>query len=436
MTNYTRATVMQLSEHLHLCMVKAINTALSVRLGADWFTAFKEYDSKEPIPVLEKDYTSVNSMDMQSCFKFFRYREEYAKIVFAHYGHNFYQNTEDAIKATNQLRTLLDNLIRNVRNYLYAHASANMVENGSDTSLRYSVYGANEAVNDMLKLAGFFDKVYDSNGASYYSRMLDLTQKTKSSFYPINATIKKEKLKVDSGVFITACSKLNIPVSTDRNGELVFSSSNYAGDLAQITLFLNKSKKGRKAFVFIIFVLIIAITVAAILVLKPWDKNKENKKEDNTTTSQSEKPTKENTKSESTSVPAETPTEKPTETLTEKPTETLTENYMYGEVTEDEFTMKIDQEHDDHITIYYENGGNQILLATMPSCFIVETESGNHLSCQLDSFKTIAPYTSDKVELYFDNIDEKIVSVSTDIASVINGQLKPTRTVTIPVEYK
>lgn len=289
MRTYTRAVVMQMSEYLHLCMVKAIDTALTDRIGRDWFVQFQTFDMSQPIPVLEKEYTGVNSMDLQSCFKFFRYRDDYAKIVFEYFGHNFFSDTADATKAMNQLNSLLDNLIRNVRNYLYAHASANLVEKGSDTSLRYSVYGANEAVNDMLKFAGFFDKVADNYGKTYYQKMHDLSEKMDSYYYSVEDTVKKEKLRVSSGEFVTACSQLNIPISTTKTGELLFSSANYAGDLAQITLCLNKikSRKSRKALIIIILILLVVLGALA-LVFALSDKNSNNGQDTNSTAVTSE----------------------------------------------------------------------------------------------------------------------------------------------------
>ena len=112
MNTYERKTVVQISEQLHICMVKAIDTAMSKLAGEDWFASFKAYDSNQDIPILDKSQTSVNRMDLQACLKFFRYREDYAKIVFEYFGHNFYEDSDDAKKAQLLLNQRLDNLIK------------------------------------------------------------------------------------------------------------------------------------------------------------------------------------------------------------------------------------------------------------------------------------------------------------------------------------
>lgn len=243
MNTYERKTVVQISEQLHICLVKAIDTALSERFGEGWFSGFCEFDYAQDIPILDKSHTSVSRMDFQACLKFLRYREEYAKIVFEYYGYNFYFDTDDAKKAQRLLNQRLENLIHNVRNYLFAHASATMVEAGRDDSMRYSVYGADEAVSDMLKLASFFSEVTDDEGNSYYLKMQDLSRP--SVRYSALDAIKSEKLKIDIGTFVVACNQLDIPIATEPGGDIKFYTSNYEGDIARIKLKLySEDKKG------------------------------------------------------------------------------------------------------------------------------------------------------------------------------------------------
>lgn len=430
MKTYNRSAVMQLSEHLHLCMVKAIDTALTDRIGANWFSQFKEFDFAQQIPVLEKEYTNVNSMDLQSCFKFFRYRDDYAKIVFEYYGHNFFLQTDDAIKAQNQLNNLLDNLIRNVRNYLYAHASATMVESGVDSSLRYSVYGATEAVNDMLKFAGFFDKVTDNDGISYYRKMLNVSHKTNVHAFSIIDTIKKNNLKVSNNDFISACQNFNIPVSTNDDGALVFSTSNYEGDLAKIALYLKennirKKKKILIPLVIVIILIICAVITALILFLKddPSDKSPESAKSDESI--------------------SHSDTEIEEEVNEESDDLSIDDEYIYGTGTNYELTLTVNQTPSDDITIFCENGANHINLgwSIKDVYFIIETESGNFRSAKLNKFtdRNIVPYETRELEIKADVLDgERIVSISCDNFCLLDQDGLPTGDpfeIYIPIEY-
>ncbi len=428
MNNYSRYDVMQISEYLHLCMVKAIDTALSNRVGADWFAKFKKIDSKKEKHILKEHYTSAQSMDLQSCFKFFKHGSDYAKIVFEFYGNNFYLQNQDAQQAEKQLQFLLNNLMNNVRNEVCAHASANMIENG-ESSVRYSVYGYNEAVNDMIKFASFFKQVLDSDGVSYYQKMLSMTQVKNS--YSIADTIRCENLKADIGTFVTACNKLNIGITTGANGELLFISSNYSGDLAQITLLLNRnqSKKSKTALIVIIAV-IIAIVGAVALIVGLSGK-------DDTNNAQ---PDYNHTNVQSTTATSASGTDAQTQNETQPATTPQSNGtHMYGEASYEGLTFKVDQEQDDKIILYYENNSTVTYSfgwGGQSSNFIIETESGKYKSDQYASRinNYVNPGDSGKISLEYGDIDERIVSLTCD--NIYEAYKPFIGTVTIPIEYK
>lgn len=246
MSNNTRNSASALADKLHICLVKAINIALTERAGEDWFEKFRDYDSNQDIPILDKSQISVKRMDLQACLKFFRYRGDYSKIVFEYFGHNFYVDTDDARKAQLLLNQRLDNLIHNARNYLFAHAGASMVEAGKDDSIRYSVYGASEAVNDMLKLASFFSAVTDDEGKSYYIQMQKMSEPSKS--YSISETISSEGMDISVGAFAEVCNKLGIKVATSKDGAMSFESGNYGGDIAKIKLYISENFKNESRY--------------------------------------------------------------------------------------------------------------------------------------------------------------------------------------------
>ncbi len=241
-----RNVAVKLTEELHICLVKSINAALTERVGEDWFDSFREYDSNQTIPVLDKNHTSVNRLDLQACLKFLRYRSDYAKIVFEYYGYNFYLETDDSRKAQLLLNQRLDNLIHNVRNYMFAHASAQMVEEGVDNSIRSTVYGVKEAVDDMLKLAGFFSDVKADDGESYYEKMKAMA--SPSGSYPIKAAISKENMDLSVGTFAEICNRIGIRVSTSKDGSMNFESGNYEGDIARIKLFVSQNMGSERKY--------------------------------------------------------------------------------------------------------------------------------------------------------------------------------------------
>lgn len=241
MSELSLNTVADISRQLHVCLAKAINTAMIQSAGEGWFEEFRKNDRTQAKPVLESEHTSVNRMDLQACLKFLRFRKTQANAVFAHFGYDFSAKTEDTEKAERMLNQLLDNIIHNVRNHLVAHVNADMVEGGGDDSLRYSVYGPKEAANDMLRLAEFFRIITDDQGVSIYAKMQQLAQPTDA--YSVAETLKKENIKLSVGAFVELCNKNNMEVVTGKNGEMYFHSSNYEGDIAKLKLYISKNFK-------------------------------------------------------------------------------------------------------------------------------------------------------------------------------------------------
>lgn len=241
MSELSLQAVADISRQLHVCLAKAINTAMIQSAGEDWFEEFRKNDRNQTKPVLESEHTSVNRMDLQACLKFLRFRKIQSNAVFAHYGYDFSAKTEDTEKAERMLNQLLDNIIHNVRNHLVAHVNADMVASGGDDSLRYSVYGPKEAANDMLRLAEFFRSITDEDGVSIYAKMQQLAQPTEA--YSVAETLKKENIKLSVGAFVELCNKNNMEVVTGKNGEMYFHSSNYEGDIAKLKLYISNNFK-------------------------------------------------------------------------------------------------------------------------------------------------------------------------------------------------
>lgn len=246
MNNISLKTLSEMSNLLHVCLAKAIDIAMTEKSGENWLESFRDYDRKQRDPVLEDAHTSVNKMDLQACLKFLRFRDDYANIVFDYFGYNFFDKSEDAKTAKLLMQRLLDSLIHNVRNHLLAHASSNMVEGGSDDSMRFSLYGTKEAANDCLRLAQVFEKVTDDNGVSFYTKMVRLTE-TKQA-YSISEILKHENLPLSAGMFVEICNKHKISVVTGENGEMFFLSSNYDGDIAKVKLYVKENYRSTNTY--------------------------------------------------------------------------------------------------------------------------------------------------------------------------------------------
>lgn len=246
MNNVSLKTVSEMTNLLHVCLAKAIDMAMTEKSGENWFESFKDYDSKQKDPVLESSHTSVNKMDLQSCLKFLRYRDDYSNIVFDYFGYNFFDKSEDSKTAKLLMQRLLDSLIHNVRNRLLAHASTNMVNGGTDDDMRFSIYGPKEAANDCLRLAQVFEKVTDESGVSFYAKMVKLAEAKQE--YSVPETIKSAGLVLSTGTFVEICNKNNISVVTGENGEMFFLSSNYDGDIAKIKLYVKENYRSTQTY--------------------------------------------------------------------------------------------------------------------------------------------------------------------------------------------
>ena len=501
MSEYSRATVVSVVEKLHVCLAKAIDAALTNRVGANWFEQFKAAEAAEEKPIVTSKNTSALSMDLQACLKILRMRETMAKIVFEYYGHNFFGDNEDAKTAKLILNQRLNNLIHNIRNDIYAHAGADMVETGEGGSLRHSVYGTKEAVDDMIKTAFFFKTITDSSGVSYYDMMLKATRVSKkysvsetvtkenmgiptgvfveicnavrlkietdeagnmsflsenyegdvakiklyisqnfsnSRWYTVSEVIEKESMKVDEGKVVVACQSLSIPVSTDINGNLVFSSSNYSGDVARIKLAIGgKAVAGNSKKTVWIVLAVLALLVVGIVVfvvaLGGNDRGREKSKDSKTasvvttTQAQKEEVTDNNTAVNGEVEPSETqpvvtePVTVETKPVSKKP---LKERTIQGEGSFEEMYFTVDQLHSGKIYLNYENKTQDRTtyafgFAMSEIQFYLETASGKELNCVLTSrnnsdivSKKVAPGEMGKIYLDFKNVDEEIVKIS------------------------
>lgn len=176
---------------LTVCLAKAIDRALSDRLGREWFADFAQDDAKEKVSnrITKNGQTSVRDLDLQALLKFLRFRSVLANQVLGYYGLFDGMDSFAADAQIQQFNGLLDRLINDFRNRIEAHSRAADIEKELSGQGLNRIYGYEEAVQDMYKLAQIFADVKDSNGVAYYKRIAALTDRKKKRFAVIAAAV-------------------------------------------------------------------------------------------------------------------------------------------------------------------------------------------------------------------------------------------------------
>lgn len=252
---------------------------------------------------------------------------------------------------------------------------------------------------------------------------------TQTESYSVTSTIKKENLKATTGSFVEVCQKLQIPVSSDSTGNLLFSTSNYSGDVARIKLALGgKSSKSTGKIILIVAVIAVLLSIIMLLagvlgfsVIKGFgnNKNTEEGKADSGYSQQVDDSAVEEEK-----IPVET----------KKP-----DVYIVGEADYCGATFSIDQKVGNTITINYENGDTEMMVGAYQFPLItVETESDT-LTCELTQFISMRKSSNGSFDVVFTELSEADVIESVTIEPIYiqnNGFMSPQgESVTIDIEY-
>ena len=78
---------LQAKDLLTVCLAKAIDTALTEKLGEHWFTEFCREDAQDPkYAIVNKGQNGTGDMDLQALLKILRRRERFAEQVLQYYG--------------------------------------------------------------------------------------------------------------------------------------------------------------------------------------------------------------------------------------------------------------------------------------------------------------------------------------------------------------
>lgn len=198
---------------LTVCLAKAVDRALADRLGQQWFADFAQSDAKEKVGsrITKNGQTSVRDLDLQALLKLLRYRRELANQVLDYYGLFDGMDAFASDAQIQQFNGLLDRLINDFRNRIEAHSRAADIEKELSGQGLNRIYGYEEAVQDMYKLARIFAEVKDSNGVAYYQRIAALTTgKKKKWIFAVVAAVAATVALIVGAVLLNGGNDTNV----------------------------------------------------------------------------------------------------------------------------------------------------------------------------------------------------------------------------------
>lgn len=177
---------------LTVCLAKAVDQAMTAQAGPDWFTEFAQADAlmKMNLRITKPGQMTVQDMDLQALLKLLRFRSGLTHQVLTYHG--FFRGLDTIAKDAQmgQLNQLLDRLMVDFRNRIEAHSRAADIEQEISGNGLNRIYGYEEAVQDMLRLARLFPTVCDAKGVSYCHHIESLTKpKKKTRWLPIVAIL-------------------------------------------------------------------------------------------------------------------------------------------------------------------------------------------------------------------------------------------------------
>jgi len=195
---------------LTVCLAKAIDKALSSQ--QNWFADFVQADAREKVSnrITKAGQTSVRDLDLQALLKLLRFRSALANQVLTYYGVFDGMDVFAADAQIQQFNALLDRLINDFRNRIEAHSRAADIEKELSGQGPNRIYGYEEAVQDMYKLAQIFADVKDSSGVAYYRRIAALMKNKKKRLAVVLASVLAAVLLIGGAVLIGGIGDNNV----------------------------------------------------------------------------------------------------------------------------------------------------------------------------------------------------------------------------------
>ena len=162
-----RETATKVQDLLTLCLADAIDGALRVVRGNQWFQVFRQEESEKPPAhmIVRNFHESVADCDFQALLKILYFRDEYSRDILENYGH------KEAVNKGNRespFHRTVGRLINDYRNSIAAHASAGKIQRNLAGEPVGDFYDYESALKDMTSVARVFSAVRNENGESYY----------------------------------------------------------------------------------------------------------------------------------------------------------------------------------------------------------------------------------------------------------------------------
>lgn len=170
----------RIQDILTLCLAEAYSTALNNQIGERWFSDFKKLEIEESHPIIGDLQKTIYDCDFQALLKILYYRSSYCDKILWYYEASHLVNSGN--KKTPFQRAIA-RLLNDYRNELDAHLSAGKIYELSKHRSDSFFFGYEDAIRDMVGLAGVFTSVTDENGKTYYSKILKLAKIKKPSHY-------------------------------------------------------------------------------------------------------------------------------------------------------------------------------------------------------------------------------------------------------------
>ena len=158
----------RIADLLTLCLLTAIDTALTKERGQDWFNKFKNNEALKQRPITSEKHNKAEDLDFQALLKIIHFRKDERIIVLQHY---WGKKKDEEVENNKYFEYTRIRLINDYRNNIAAHVSASQISDNLTGKQESLTYDYSDAIKDMLRVAKVFEKVVNEKGISYYKLM-------------------------------------------------------------------------------------------------------------------------------------------------------------------------------------------------------------------------------------------------------------------------
>lgn len=209
----------RIQDILTLCLAGAYGDALNSQIGERWFSDFKKLEIEESHPIIGDSQKTIYDCDFQALLKILYYRSSYCDKILWYYDASHLVNSGNK---KSPFQRAIARLLNDYRNDLDAHLSAGKIYELSVHRSNSFFFGFEDAIRDMVGLAGVFASVTDENGKSYYSKILKLARIKKPSHYDVLYGVRRDP---DPAVFYPSGAD-QYSLRQSYCGKLIYSFTN------------------------------------------------------------------------------------------------------------------------------------------------------------------------------------------------------------------